>query len=146
MEKGSQGDSVVKEKKGIGSTAPHLVSELDKVKESELVFDVAELERVRGEIEEMKKAKGCLETQLSEMARAQETSSSKISSLMTENTNLSNECNSMSRTMKEQVLSLAEVEGKLAKLKVEHEEELQVVLEARDGVKRELVEVKASLA
>ncbi|XP_074322320.1 uncharacterized protein LOC141659376 [Apium graveolens] len=80
------------------------------------------------------------------MTRAQETSSAKISSLMNENMSLSNECNSLSCTEKEQVVGLAEADGKIAKLKVEYGEELQAVVQARDELKKELSEVKASLS
>ncbi|XP_074370927.1 uncharacterized protein LOC141712055 [Apium graveolens] len=102
------------------SYALKLVSELDKVKSHELFVDVVELERLRSEAVEMRKAKESLETWLSEMVRAQETASSKISSLMNENVNLSNECNSLSLTVKEQVVGLAGAEGNIAKLKVEY--------------------------
>ncbi|KAL8135014.1 hypothetical protein AgCh_009879 [Apium graveolens] len=102
--------------------------------------------KLQNKVLDLQTSKSVLESQLAGLTRDQETNSLKISSLLTENANLSNECGSLSLTVKKQVLDLAEANSKIATLKVEHGEELQIVVEARDAAKKELGETKDALA
>ncbi|XP_074338311.1 uncharacterized protein LOC141676539 [Apium graveolens] len=91
--------------------AKKLLVELNKVKDSEFFAEMSEVERLRGEVNALKNAKKSLGIQLSEITRVQETASSKISSLLTENASLSGECSALSLMVKNKVLSISEARG-----------------------------------
>ncbi|KAL8087829.1 hypothetical protein AgCh_037824 [Apium graveolens] len=109
-------------------------------------MDWTQSPKLRSEVLDLKKSNSSLRAQLSDFTRDRETNSAKMSSLMNENTNISNECSSLSLTVKKQVIDLAKANSKIATLKVEHGEALRSVVEARVVTKKDFTDAKDALA